>query len=221
MTLQLKSTISVCIMGDKSYPIIKKNSELPTNNKIVCPAYVDNRGNIEVIVLYGENAHALDNLCLTRILLWGIPKPKKGDLKIEIMVSIDSNEMLVASATDLSSGTHEKSVSISLSNVEPPPLKYRNLIENPTPELVDFTEFAHAFYPFAHLNDEYSKSDDMGKLIYWLSRDLEFRNTFFTDRYNVIREFHLNNNQLLALRILTPSVFEMADASTIIKAVSA
>jgi len=100
-------TYGVEIDGGRFIPLIMKNTPLPVTKARVFTTVEDNQEQVEIHVLQGEEANALNNLSLGKFLLSGIKKHKSGDPKVRVEFHIDEDDILHVSARDEDSGLEQ------------------------------------------------------------------------------------------------------------------
>ena len=99
-------------LGEVFTKIIERNTTIPSSKSEVFSTAADGQTSVEIHVLQGERAMALDNKSLGKFLLAGIPPAPRGVPQIEVTFDIDVNGLLKVSAQD--QGTkREQSIIIS------------------------------------------------------------------------------------------------------------
>ncbi|NQT48967.1 MAG: molecular chaperone DnaK, partial [Chloroflexi bacterium] len=84
--------------------IIERNAKIPTSTGQVFSTAVDNQPEVDIHALQGEREVACHNVSLGRFQLTDIPLAPRGEPRIEVVFSIDSDGILHVSATDLHTG---------------------------------------------------------------------------------------------------------------------
>ncbi|MEB3122872.1 MAG: molecular chaperone DnaK [Snowella sp.] len=105
-------SLGIETLGEVFTKIIERNTTIPSSKSEVFSTAADGQTSVEIHVLQGERAMALDNKSLGKFLLAGIPPAPRGIPQIEVTFDIDVNGILKVSAQD--QGTRrEQSIVIS------------------------------------------------------------------------------------------------------------
>jgi molecular chaperone DnaK len=88
--------------------IIPKNTTQPVKKKMVFTTHKDNQTSVQLKVMQGDSAWAKDNELLSKIALTGLPPKPKGEVKVEVTFSVDTEGILTVSALDKSTGKEVK-----------------------------------------------------------------------------------------------------------------
>lgn len=105
-------SLGIETLGEVFTKIIERNTTIPSSKSEVFSTAADGQTSVEIHVLQGERAMALDNKSLGKFLLAGIPPAPRGVPQIEVTFDIDVNGILKVSAQD--QGTRrEQSIVIS------------------------------------------------------------------------------------------------------------
>lgn len=126
VTDALSRSFGLEIDGDDFISIIPKNSPIPASRKRTFTTVADDQTSVEIHVLQGESRKASQNLSLGRFLLSGIRAGKKGEPRIEVEFSIDSDEILHVRARDVDTGAAHD-VTIAAQGSEPNLARLRSL----------------------------------------------------------------------------------------------
>lgn len=108
-------TLGIETLGGVMTPLIEANATIPTSKTEVFSTAADNQSSVEIHVLQGERARAVDNRTLGRFHLDGIPPAPRGMPQIEVTFDIDANGVLSVSARDKGTGK-EQSIRIESSS---------------------------------------------------------------------------------------------------------
>lgn len=104
-------SLGVELIGDRSFHLIKKNTELPASVRDEFETAFDNQVRAEIVVLQGEDPTASKNKKLQRFYVEDIEPAPKGQKKIFITYTLDSDGILNVEAVD--ENGKKKSVSVN------------------------------------------------------------------------------------------------------------
>jgi len=104
-------SLGIETMGQVMTKMIEKNTTVPVSKSQVFSTAADNQPSVEIHVLQGERAMAVDNKTLGRFILDGIPPAPRGVPQVEVSFDIDANGILNVKAKDKATGK-EQSVRI-------------------------------------------------------------------------------------------------------------
>lgn len=102
--ITLKNTLAVSVAGGISYPVVKKDTELPAMNILTFTTYNDNQTEILLDIICGSRIFTRDNQILAKFLINNIPKSTRGNERIELTFNIDMNHMLKITSKIVSTG---------------------------------------------------------------------------------------------------------------------
>lgn len=94
--------------------IIDRNTSIPVSRSQIFTTAWDDQTQVDIHILQGERALALDNISLGKFALDNIPFARRGEPQIEVAFHIDSNGILQVSALDLHT-ENQKSIKLSSS----------------------------------------------------------------------------------------------------------
>jgi molecular chaperone DnaK len=100
-------SLGIETLGGVMTTLIEKNTTIPTSKKETFSTAADNQTSVEIHVLQGERAKAVDNRTLGRFHLDGIPPAPRGVPQIEVTFDIDANGVLNVSAKDKGTGKQQ------------------------------------------------------------------------------------------------------------------
>jgi molecular chaperone DnaK len=93
-------SLGIETLGEVFTKVIEKNTTIPTSKSQVFSTAADGQTSVEIHVLQGERAMAMDNRSLGNFLLTGIPPAPRGLPQIEVTFDIDVNGILKVNALD-------------------------------------------------------------------------------------------------------------------------
>jgi len=100
-------TLSVETQGGIATPLIRRNSTIPTSASRIFTTAQDNQSNVEINVVQGERAIAVENRSLGRFCLEDIPPAPRGVPQVEVTFSIDADGIVQARARDTATGKQQ------------------------------------------------------------------------------------------------------------------
>jgi molecular chaperone DnaK len=102
-------------LGSVMTTLIPANTTIPTRKSETFSTASDNQPSVEIHVLQGDRAMAVDNRTIGRFHLDGIPPAPRGLPQIEVTLDIDADGILSVSAKDKATGK-EQSIRIEASS---------------------------------------------------------------------------------------------------------
>jgi molecular chaperone DnaK len=97
-------SLGIETVGGVFTKLIESNTTIPVTKSEVFSTAADNQPAVEIHVLQGERAMAIDNRSLGRFQLTDIPPSMRGIPKIEVTFDIDANGIIKVSAKDQGTG---------------------------------------------------------------------------------------------------------------------
>ncbi len=97
-------SLGIETMGNVFTKLIEANTTIPTKKSQVFSTAVANQPSVEIHVLQGERAMAVDNNTIGRFHLDGIPPAGRGVPQIEVTFDIDANGLIHVAAKDKGTG---------------------------------------------------------------------------------------------------------------------
>ncbi len=107
-------TLGIKVEGGLMVPLIKRNTNIPTEQSQTFSTAADNQPAVTVEVYQGERPMAEDNRKLGTFDLTGIPPAPRGAPQIEVTFKLDANGILNVAAKDKGTGTrHDITITAS------------------------------------------------------------------------------------------------------------
>ena len=107
-------SLGIETMGGIFAKIIERNASIPVSRSQIFTTADDNQTQVDIQILQGERALALDNISLGKFVLDNIPFARRGEARIEVTFRLDANGILQVSASDLRT-ENQKSIRLSSS----------------------------------------------------------------------------------------------------------
>ncbi len=101
-------TLGIETLGGVASSLIRRNTTIPTRRSQVFTTAEDDQTSVEIHVVQGERAMAVENITLGRFVLEGIPPAPRGKPKIEVTFQIDADGILQVTAQDQATGKEQK-----------------------------------------------------------------------------------------------------------------
>jgi len=105
-------TLSIETQGGIATPLIRRNSTIPTSASQVFTTAEDNQPNVEINVVQGERAMAVENRSLGRFFLEDMPPAPRSVPKIDVTFSIDADGIVQVRACDTDTGS-ERGITVA------------------------------------------------------------------------------------------------------------
>ena len=101
-------SIGIEVLGGVMNKLIEANTTIPTSKSEVYSTAADSQTSVEIHILQGERARAIDNKTLGRFHLDGIPSAPRGVPQIEVTFDIDANGVINVKAKDKATNKEQK-----------------------------------------------------------------------------------------------------------------
>ncbi len=101
-------TLSIETLGGVASPLIRRNTTIPTRKSQVFTTAKDDQTSVEIHVVQGERAMAVENVTLGCFVLEGIPPAPRGEPQIEVTFQIDADGILQVTAQDQATGKEQQ-----------------------------------------------------------------------------------------------------------------
>ncbi len=108
-------SLGIETLGGVMTTLIPANTTIPTKKEEIFTTAADSQTSVDVHVLQGERASAIDNKTIGRFQLDRIPPSPRGIPQIQVAFDIDANGILSVSATDKATG-REQNIKIQASS---------------------------------------------------------------------------------------------------------
>ena len=115
-------SLGIKIINNNFAEIIPRSTSIPCHREDIFITCHDNQTEALIEVYEGEKKDCCDknNLLLGKFTIAGLPKRKKGEVKVEVKIEIEENSILKITATDISNKSNKKDLIIE---------KYNNFLE--------------------------------------------------------------------------------------------
>jgi molecular chaperone DnaK len=100
-------SLGIETMGNVATKLIEKNTTIPTSRSQTFSTASDNQTSVEIHIVQGERAMAVDNKSLGRFILDGIPPAPRGLPQVEVTFDVDANGILKVTAKDKASNKEQ------------------------------------------------------------------------------------------------------------------
>ncbi|MFP4563802.1 MAG: Hsp70 family protein [Spirochaetia bacterium] len=109
------STIGIKIANRSYFPIIEERAE--QKKRLVLTTVNDNQSSVQIDLYRGDGKELQNALYIGSLIIDNIEPASKGDPEVELVLGIDQEKNLIATAADISSG-QKQSLSVSLDALE-------------------------------------------------------------------------------------------------------
>ena len=193
--------------GNLMSVLIKRGSKLPFSNIKTYETSKDDQTYINITIFEGEKKYTKYNHVLGKLQLTGIPKKKKGEVKIEVKFFIDVNGILTVSATEKSTGqsieTKIKNDTVGLTDEDIEKLRKKNekfLSKNMDKIKLDYSNLKETLKEFQDaLNETEDEEDKYNILMNYNNTLEEFIDKFDTnfDNETMIEKYYIYTKELI------------------------
>jgi molecular chaperone DnaK len=97
-------SIGLELPGKRFKRIIPRNSQIPVKRTEVFTTAKDDQKSVKITVLQGESENADEDEVLAKVVFSDLPSHKKGELKIEVTFSVNTDGILTVAAVDKQTG---------------------------------------------------------------------------------------------------------------------
>jgi molecular chaperone DnaK len=97
-------SLGVRVAGDRMSVLVPANTTIPTREKKVFATTENNQDFVAIEVYQGEGEKASANRHLGRFVLGDLPVKKAGEVRVEVLFTLDADGVLEVSASELGSG---------------------------------------------------------------------------------------------------------------------
>lgn len=108
-------SLGIETLGGVATKLIEKNTTVPTSRTQVFSTAADNQTSVQIHIVQGERAMAVDNKSLGQFILDGIPPAPRGLPQVEVTFDVDANGILNVKAKDKTTNK-EQSIRIEASS---------------------------------------------------------------------------------------------------------
>ena len=105
-------SLGVNVLGNKMSKIIKRSTPLPEESSQIYNTVHDNQTEALIEIFEGEDELTKNNLCLDKFTIYGLPKMKKGEAKVEVKIFVDNDSILKVTAFDKQNENNVKELEI-------------------------------------------------------------------------------------------------------------
>ena len=100
-------SLGIQTMGGVATKIVERNTAIPTSREQVFSTAADSQTSVEIHVVQGERAMAVDNKTLGKFHLDGIPPSPRGMPQITVTFDVDANGILTVKALEKTTGKEQ------------------------------------------------------------------------------------------------------------------
>ena len=100
-------SLGIETMGGVATKIVERNTAIPTSREQVFSTAADSQTSVEIHVVQGERAMAVDNKTLGKFHLDGIPPSPRGMPQITVTFDVDANGILTVKALEKTTGKEQ------------------------------------------------------------------------------------------------------------------
>jgi len=210
--------------------IIKRGSNIPIFYEKIYETTQDYQTYIKILIFEGEKKYTRYNHILGKLEITGIPKKKKGEVKIEVTFFIDVNGILTITAYEKSTGqsiqTKIKNDNVGLTDEDIEKLRKKNekyFTKNMAYKKIDYTNLKEALKEFQDALNEAEDDEERYNILMNYNNTLEefidkfkidFDNETMIEKYYIfVKELIISYSKILNIK----SEIIEGDAEAIIK----
>ncbi len=105
-------SLGIMISGGYFHELIGQNTTVPTNASHIFTTVRDNQTSVKILVLQGESDKAAENELLGEFILTGLEKASRGQVEVDVTLSISADGIVSVAARDLKTG-REQSITVT------------------------------------------------------------------------------------------------------------
>ncbi len=105
-------SLGIMISGGYFHELIGQNTTVPTSASHIFTTVRDNQTSVKILVLQGESDKAAENELLGEFILSGLEKAVRGQVEVDVTLSISADGIVSVAARDLKTG-REQSITVT------------------------------------------------------------------------------------------------------------
>jgi molecular chaperone DnaK len=100
--------LGVAVAGGYADTVVQRNAQLPLEQARIFSTSADNQERVLIQICQGESRRFSENTPLGQLALDGLPRARRGEVKIEVTFQIDTDGILHVRARDVATGREER-----------------------------------------------------------------------------------------------------------------
>ncbi|MBI5479960.1 MAG: Hsp70 family protein [Deltaproteobacteria bacterium] len=100
--------LGIAVAGGYADTVVQRNAQLPLEQTRIFSTSADNQERVLIQICQGESRRFSENTPLGQLALDGLPRARRGEIKIEVTFQIDTDGILHARARDVATGREER-----------------------------------------------------------------------------------------------------------------
>jgi molecular chaperone DnaK len=100
--------LGVAVAGGYADTVVQRNAQLPLEQTRTFSTSADNQERVLIQICQGESRRFSENTPLGQLVLDGLPRARRGEVKIEVTFQIDTDGILHVRARDAATGREEQ-----------------------------------------------------------------------------------------------------------------